>query len=311
MGAYSAYLVSSSWPYSNAATFRNWASVVDGTFITFGWVRTADSGQIADWATATGTYSGNAVLQYSVFRMADSLQGSYPVFLKVEYGSNGGNNDGNSASIWITLGTGSDGSGNITGIVASRRQLYNGTAENTSMPCYFSGSTSRYCCILWPGNNQEYPYMLFSVERTKNASGADTGDGLLLLEQTYDGGPYSQYIPFSGTAPAGYAAWNCNIPTTVTPAISGAYKNTVAVYPIRCWTPGESGPSSNIFLFQKNDINVSVPPNVNTVQLTLFDGAVTGTYLPIYFATPVNVFGTSGVNRGTSGTSISILMRYE
>jgi len=303
MGAQTSYIISDS---SLTASFRAWGSVVDATFVTFGWVRTSDTGQV-NWSTVTGPGVANTSCGYSIFRMADTLQGSYPVFIKIEYGSNGAG--ANCACIWITVGTGSDGAGNITGALTGRYQLYDANAETTAnMPSYFSGSTNRYCFVLWPQNNQAYNYMLFSIERTKNASGAVTGDGLLFFIG-YFAGCASQYIPFAGTAPPGYSAWNCNIPASVIPTTYGAYKNTVAVYPIRCWTPGESGPSSNIFMFQKPDITMSV---TNTIQLTLFDGAVTGTYLPpIYFSTG-NTFAITTTNRGMSGGgNVSLLMRYE
>ncbi len=304
MAAFNTYLVANS---AISAPFRAWGSAVDASFTTLGWVRTSDTGQV-DWGTVASTGTTNAAYGYSIFRMADSLQSSYPVFIKVEYGSGG---TPQTACLWIQVGTGSNGTGTLTGAITGRYQLYCANAEITNLPCYFSGSTNRYCGVFWPTNNQSYNYMMISIERTHNSSGADTGDGLLFFVHAYNIGPYSQYIPWAGTAPAAYANWNCNIPTTVTPATSGAYKNTVAVYPIKAWTPGESGPSSNIFFYLKKDLTPSVPPLLNTIPVTLFDGAVTGTYLPVYFYSPENLFAVSASNRGTSGGNVSLLLRYD
>ena len=114
------------YPFYNEVSFRAWGSVVDATFTTFGWVRASDTGQV-DWGTVGGSYGNNVSLGYSIFRMSDSLQGSYPVFLKIEYGTGGSGTI--NACIWITLGTGSDGAGNITGALTGRYQLYNANVD--------------------------------------------------------------------------------------------------------------------------------------------------------------------------------------
>ncbi|MCI4437877.1 MAG: hypothetical protein JHC33_13805 [Ignisphaera sp.] len=288
------------------AQFRAWGSAVDGTFTTFGWIRTSDTGQV-NWATVTYASSTNQSLGYSVFRMNDSLQGSYPVFLKIEYGN--GLSSNCAPGLWVTIGTGSDGSGTITGILKTRTQLATSNALSGTNPCYFSGGTDRYCCVLWPASSSSNSYLTLSIERTKNSSGATTGDGILFLSAVWATALVvgSAYLPFSSTIPSTYAAWNCNVPTTVSTGTYGAYKNTVAVYPIKCWTPGESGPSSNIFLYQPSDIT----PLGGTIQLTLFDSALTGTYLPLSFAAPSSCFTTVTTNRGNSGANVSLLMRYE
>jgi hypothetical protein len=61
-------------------------------------------------------------------------------------------------------------------------------------------------------------------------------------------------------------------------------------------------------MYQVSDITPS--SNYNTISLTLFDGNITGNYLPIAFATylPGNALGT---NRGIAAPNLSIVMRYD
>jgi len=290
-------------PYSSTnAQFQAWGSGVDGTFITCGWVRTSDTGQI-NWASVAFPASANTSQGYSIFKMNDSWQSTAPVFLKIEYGS--GTGAALTPGFWITIGTGSDGSGNITGVLLTRLQVYPWNNVNTASNCYFSGNTDRYCACLWPNSANSYEYILFSIERTKDSSGNTTSTGLLFLTngQTSSSGTKSQYIPFSGTIPSLYSAWNCNVPTVTNPSTGGSFKNTAALYTVKCWTPGESGPSSNIFLYQITDFTPG-----NTVLLSLFDASITGTYLPIVFNT---VSFSPSTNRGLTSVNVSLAMRYE
>lgn len=300
-----ATLTTSNAPYNSTnAIFQAWGSGIDGAFTTFGWVRTSDTGQV-NWTTVPFPTVANSSQGYSIFKMADSLQGTYPCFIKIEYGSF---TPALNPGLWITIGTGSDGSGNITGILKARLQIAPWNNVNTSWPSYFSGSADRYCAVLWPIGSNNYYYTMFSIERTKNASGATTGDGLMFFTNTYitGTGTSCHYLPFSGTVPPSYANWNCNIPQALNPSVGGAFKNTTAMYPVKCWTPGESGPSTNIFLYTISDFTASVN---NTVQLTLFDGAITGAYLPMLINTPSQCFFPP-VYRGPA-SNISLAMRWE
>lgn len=291
---------------SSNALFQAWGSAVDGTFTTFGWVRTSDTGQI-NWATVPFPTVISTAQGYSIFRMNDSLQSTYPVFIKMEYG--GSANGAANPAMWITIGTGSDGSGNITGVLKSRLQ-FNSYSTGAAAQCYFSGSADRYCCNLWLNGSNSWNHFHISIERTKDASGTTTGTGLLFFSQTNVNvvAPIinSHYIPFSGTVPSSYNSWNCNIPGTELPATGGSYKNTAAPFAVKCWTPGESAPATNFFLYLNSDFTYG-----NTYNISLFDGAITGTYLFLQANTPASIFGTSYTHRGYNGSAMSIAMRYE
>lgn len=284
------------------ATFRAWGSVVDGFFATAGWVQTADTGQI-NWTTVTKATTINTSQGYSIWRMNDTLQGTYPIYLKIEYGT--GPAAGPIPGIWITIGSGSDGSGTITGILRTRLQSapYLGYTS-TAYTSYASGDVDRVCMLLWTQSTSAQAWMGFSIERTKNSSGITTGDGILVLTgaNTSSTGFSSQYCPLTGTIPSSYAAWNSNIPYTLT---TGALGNTVSMFPIKCWTPGESGPSTNFFNYVHADI-----PAFNIFPVSLFNGSLTSNYIALPITNGQLTSAT--IARGSWVTStVGICMRYE
>jgi hypothetical protein len=60
---------------------------------------------------------------YAVYRMADALQATAPIFMRITYGSGNFGTGTPVPAFWVTLGTGSNGAGVITGI------FYNGAVE--------------------------------------------------------------------------------------------------------------------------------------------------------------------------------------
>ena len=94
-----------------------------------GWIQTADTGQTSN-ATFATIYNGtlNSSSGYQIWRMNDSLQGTYPVFIKIEFGCG---SVSNTPAMWVTIGTGSNGTGTITGIVIARTQFNAGLTAST------------------------------------------------------------------------------------------------------------------------------------------------------------------------------------
>lgn len=100
------------------AAFRVWGLEFNGGLTAVGLTQTSDTGQI-NWSTVTRAVSG-AVAGYEIWQFTDSLQSTVPVVFKIEYGSNSSANS--VPQIWITVGTGSNGSGTITNILTARVQ---------------------------------------------------------------------------------------------------------------------------------------------------------------------------------------------
>jgi hypothetical protein len=133
--------------------------------------------------------------------MNDSLQATKPVFIRIDFGSS---YDASFPTIFITLGTGSDGAGNITGLLAPTWAIANTVTNNNGygpgFTHYGSASSNRVAFAL-----ATYPRIIpkdnmwFVLERSKNADGSDNGNGLYVAWSTnYTSQVRSKYIPFSG-----------------------------------------------------------------------------------------------------------------
>lgn len=209
------------------ARFRTWCQFIHDGLSAAGWVQTADTGQI-NLATVTVPTSTNQSKGYEIWGTNDG-GGKQVWYLKIEYGSGGGAT--NIPSIWITIGTGSNGSGTLTGQTNTRTQCGGGSSTSSSYDCMISGGTSWIACAMFSNTSSAYYTFGFVVERTKNSSGVDTDTGMYVIgfgyTQPYG---YSQCIPKTGTifASEGIACVNpgTNINST---RISGTQ---CAVYPI-------------------------------------------------------------------------------
>ncbi|MER3499770.1 MAG: hypothetical protein C4308_14680, partial [Chitinophagaceae bacterium] len=94
------------------AEFRAAAQFLANTLEAGGIIKTADTGQI-NLATATFPTANDTVAGYEIRRFSDSLQSSAPIFLKFEYGRGFAVYE---MALFLTIGTGSSGAGNITNI---------------------------------------------------------------------------------------------------------------------------------------------------------------------------------------------------
>lgn len=126
--------------FTTDAKFRTWGLAMSTAAQASGLVKTSDTGQV-NWATVTKPVATNTKAGYEIYRFADTLQATYPIFFRVDYGSSGVTS-GSGPSTWITIGTGSDGAGVITGLGAAAFgaiQGYSGTTAptNVSMSGYF------------------------------------------------------------------------------------------------------------------------------------------------------------------------------
>lgn len=121
-------MTTSSWSsaidHSSDATFRAWGSDISTHLAAIGLVQTADTGQI-NWTTATRP-GVNTVAGYEIWRFNDSLQGSAPIFFKLEYGTD---SLATRPMVFITVGTGSNGSGTITGTSSTRTKCSQSVAS--------------------------------------------------------------------------------------------------------------------------------------------------------------------------------------
>lgn len=247
-----------------------------------------DTGQI-NFSTNTSYPSGaSQSIGYQIWEFQDALQATTPIFIKLEFGS--GASGAAYGGMWITVGKGSDGSGNITGIIQARTAIPSNNTSGSSYSNFVSAGTNRFVIFLGTTNtNGEF---LIALERNHSTSGADTTDGLLLFWFYGNFTCGSQYISYAGTNPAAMAKWN----VAVVPSGSGSLTPNINVFPVRCWTPGESGASLQLMAYLAGDLATNV-----IYSMTGWDGNVHN-----FLTTP----GTSYSNMGYGGGHYPIF-RYD
>lgn len=183
------------------ADFRAWASGVAAQIATGLTKVTAETGQID--LTTVARPSINTFAGFEMYRFSDSLQATKPVFVKIEYGIGG---VADRPALAVTIGTGTNGSGTLTGQVSVRKTLLATASKTTTvtLDSYCSATSSRLALV----NNHDLSgtsgtfRIVAIIERTRTAAGVETGDGVILI--TASGGVLSayQFIPFSGSIPA-------------------------------------------------------------------------------------------------------------
>lgn len=166
----------------NDAEFRDWGGSFSAALASVGLVQTADTGQI-NWSTVTRAAASTAA-GYEIWRFNDSAQSAFPIFIKIEYGSRSSNLV---PCVWITVGTGSNGSGTITGIFCTRHEatgngsiVGDGLARTTAISHVdgFLCFELAYGAINWLGSTS---IAFMALSRTVDDTGSPTGDGVLFL----------------------------------------------------------------------------------------------------------------------------------
>lgn len=190
--------------------FRDFVAGIRAGLVAAGLTVTGDTGQI-NAATVAKPAAINTAQGYDIFRFSDTLQATRPIYIKVEYGS--GASVATRPGIWVTVGTGSNGSGTLTGQVGARVQVAaasNAAAGNT-LPAYFSGAQAAgdariNCAINVNLGTPSVNYIFgFAVERLLDASGTPTGDGIFTYMYGPSGANFNsiQIIPTpAGSIPA-------------------------------------------------------------------------------------------------------------
>jgi hypothetical protein len=254
----------------------------------FGWVKSSDVGQI-DWTSVVAPTGISQVMGYEVWAMADTLQATYPVYLKIQYGSGGAG--ANYPAITLTPATGYTGSsGTMSGQIGTAVSLSPGSQSGSSYASYVSGTISRATMFLW-GSTPTYS-VYFTVERSLNASALNSNAGIAFVNGVYgQSNQYSQFIPASGTIPDKYQNLLCLMPPSGTTTVG----NNVYVYPIRIFGPGENCPILGFGSYLLSDIAASS-------QITVLDWA--GNPHNYYTTPSLNVPTAYGRSIGTTGLVI-------
>ncbi len=164
---------------STLANFKAWAQPISDWFRTVGYTNTADTGQV-NWSTIASV-PGSAAYVYDIFQSNDSFT---QFFIKVEYGNTSGTN---TPTVRITLGTGTNGSGSLTGFTTQPQRTTTGAfsppSTSTQYECDFTGDTanSRIGVMMWRNSPAGQGQELFAIERSLNASGVTTSGYVTII----------------------------------------------------------------------------------------------------------------------------------
>ena len=172
---------------------------VTTTTITYA-VATGSNTTTADTGTINPTRPSASAFVYQIFKMADTLQATAPVFIKFEWGQSSA---GTVPQVAFTLGTGSDGAGNLTGITNTRIAMSaatSGATGATTHSCYFSGDTNRLMMVLFQDMSSVQSFGL-QIERAHDTTGADVSTYFSFLCFYNAGMVLQSLFGILGTAP--------------------------------------------------------------------------------------------------------------
>jgi hypothetical protein len=163
------------------------------------WPKTADTGQV-DWATVT-SQNANAD-DFRGYEIRKSNDGLKDIYVKIEYGSGYG---WYSWALRFTVGSGSNGSGTITGATGQVRMrtalAYPGNVVYPGK-IKVAGDAGRLSFAFVedrPGGDGFFSYTEYwggvaIIQRYTDSSGTDTSNGVMVITQAEDGGQYGARI---------------------------------------------------------------------------------------------------------------------
>jgi hypothetical protein len=164
--------------HDSDATFQEWVSENTAAFAAAGLVQTADTGQINP-GTATRP-AVNTSAGYQIWRFNDTLQGTFPIFIRVEYRT------GSSATVpamFMAVGTTTNGAGTLGGVTytpAAMASMSNTQVTDTLRSSYWSHTEGSFG-MLWKHEAATQEVTVIVSRTFDPVTGAATGDGILSL----------------------------------------------------------------------------------------------------------------------------------
>jgi hypothetical protein len=241
--------------HTTTAGFNAWFNEIITQLLAVGLTQTTDTGQISTGGSvaipASSTSAG-----YTIWKFNDTLQSTSPVFLKLEFGSSV---TITVPAIWITIGSGSNGSGTLTGTVGTRRSVVSGAAPTSTSANYVSNfcynSTYGVLGLVWKqGAYGGFSYSTeggFYIYRSNSSAGAASGDAVMLITNNtsatatqYTSG-FQECLSFltntiygvgSGTPQTPSAFWAA-APLMANTYVSTSYGGNVQPFPVFYATP--------------------------------------------------------------------------
>jgi hypothetical protein len=185
--------------HASDADFRGWGANLSAKLAAVGLVQTSDTGQI-NWSTVTRP-AINVYAGYEIWRYPDSS-----IFMKWEFGTS---NVSTGPQVRVSVATGVNGAGTLTGNISDARTIMRNNAspvsagtDRRSVMCLSSGffGFSGYLDAAATDTEQAF----FAVARTTDANGNVTGDGAAIYwrnSSSASGHALYQTMDFSTFAP--------------------------------------------------------------------------------------------------------------
>jgi hypothetical protein len=182
--------------------------------------------------------------------MGDSLQSTSPCFVRIDYGT-GANSSTN--GLKVQIGTGSNGSGTLTGNTSTQQTL---TGSNTGTPasstfCFTSGSSSRICLFFWGDDTTTFHDFVVVIERDRDAAGAETAVGMGIITMRGTTTTFQQFVPqpAQGAVPASETKLLSFLGTNT----SSSGTNKVTICPLRHAFGALRNPGISVMIHAKGD----------------------------------------------------------
>ena len=212
---------------SNTFTITNTTNVTE-----------AESGAVGAVLSPTALPGANSTV-YEIWDANDSLQSTLGMVVKFEYGETAATV---SPAMFFTVGTGSDGAGNITGENTGRGVIFGIASENSASPaaCDFSGDTNRFSMAMFhtsSGSPQYFNTGFFSIERAHAADGTDNSTYYTInwaFLQSGDGlnGGRPRQISINAVTGSPTTADNYFACVTTNAQATGSFGNSTLVSPV-------------------------------------------------------------------------------
>lgn len=289
------------YAHDSTAHFRTWGLELSTKLAAGGLTKTSDTGQI-NWASVNRPGTG-VVAGYEIWRFADST-----IYFKLEYGT--GSAGVNNPELLLTVGTGSNGSGTITGQSTTVSvAITSGSSYGSSGPTSLVTGYPSYLCVTADyvglchkaGGNVYGCNALFAIRKWTDATGAAVSTGFSVLT--------------SDSANTGTSVlWAEHVRTAAT-AQTFTRSQTFCLVPSNVVTSDTGGGANQVFLHFQNSPAI-IPDNfVCTIcsselpLATTFSTSLVGATAHTMISLGINSGGSG--NSGSSGTNWGIAMRWE
>ena len=158
--------------HNDVPGFKQWVTELAAMLDFMGLAKTADTGQI-NIAAIAAVPAINVSAGYEIRALLDKP--NFPLYFKIEYGTNGTTGR---PQVWLTIGSSSDGAGNITGFIFQARLAtgysswgINSTTSNyLTFACNTAASKWGYfkAGSLSNGNSPFYLFVIRNVDENEN-----------------------------------------------------------------------------------------------------------------------------------------------